>query len=215
MIAPPRIRGGRLPRALSLVGGLFLFAAGIVLMLESDLGLSPWDVLNQGIADQTGLSFGTANIAIALVVLVVAWRLGARIGVGTVANAICIGLFVDAIQGSGALDAVADAPLAVRIAAMVSGIVMIGIGTGFYIGAAYGAGPRDSLMLVVAHRTRWRIGVVRALLESGVTVLGFALGGTVGIGTLAFAFGIGPAVELSFWLLARTPATDGEVASVA
>ena len=202
-------------RALSLAGGLFLFAAGIVLMLESGLGLSPWDVLNQGIADQTPLSFGTANIVVALGVLVVSWLLGARIGAGTLANAICIGLFVDALLRSGAFHAVADAPLAVRVAAMVAGIVIIGVGTGFYIGAAFGAGPRDSLMLVLAHRTRWRVGVVRALLETGVTVLGFALGGTVGIGTLAFAFGIGPAVELAFWVLARTPVTDGEVASVA
>lgn len=215
MIAPPRIRGGHLLRLLSLSGGLVLFAAGIVVMLESELGLSPWDVLNQGIADQTGMSFGTANIAVALAVLVVSWRLGARIGAGTVANAVCIGLLVDAIQGSGVFDGIADAPLVVRVAAMVAGILIIGVGTGFYIGAAYGAGPRDSLMLVVAHRTRRRVGVVRALLESAVTVVGFVLGGTVGIGTLAFAFGIGPAVELSFWALARTPATDGEVASVA
>ena len=85
---------------------------------------------------------------------------------------------------------------------------MIGIGSGFYIGAGMGAGPRDSLMLVTARRAGVRIGVARVAIEVAVTVVGFALGGTVGIGTLAFAFGIGPAVELSFWLLERSPIAD-------
>jgi uncharacterized membrane protein YczE len=88
------------------------------------------------------------------------------------------------------------------------GILLIGSGSGFYIGAGMGAGPRDSLMLVAARRARVRIGVSRVTIEVLVTVVGFALGGTVGIGTLAFAFGIGPAVELSFWLLERSPLAD-------
>ena len=91
---------------------------------------------------------------------------------------------------------------------MVTGILIIGIGSGFYIGAGLGAGPRDSLMLVAARRTGVRIGITRAAIEAAVTVIGFALGGTVGIGTLAFAVGIGPAVELSFWLLERSPLAD-------
>jgi uncharacterized membrane protein YczE len=91
---------------------------------------------------------------------------------------------------------------------MVAGVLVIGIGSGFYIGAGMGAGPRDSLMLVTARRTGIRIGVARATIEVLVTVIGFALGGTVGIGTLAFAFGIGPAVELSFWGLERSPFAD-------
>ena len=208
MHVPPLIRGSVLTRSASLVFGLFLFALGIVLLLESGLGLSPWDVLAQGISDKTSLSFGTANIAIAVVVLLVAWALGARIGPGTVANAVLIGLFVDwliAIDAIDAIDALSDTSLAIRIVLMVVGILIIGIGTGFYVGAGMGAGPRDSLMLVTSRRSGVRIGVTRATIEVAVTVLGFALGGTVGIGTLAFAFGIGPAVELSFWLLERSP----------
>ena len=85
---------------------------------------------------------------------------------------------------------------------------LIGVGSGFYIGAGMGAGPRDSLMLVSAARTGVRIGVVRAVLEIAVTAVGFALGGTIGIGTLVFAFGIGPTVELSFWALERSPLAD-------
>jgi uncharacterized membrane protein YczE len=208
MHSPPLVRGSVVVRILSLVVGLFLFAFGIVLQLESGLGLSPWDVLNQGIADITALSFGTANVVVALLVLVLAWALGARIGPGTVANAILIGLMVDGLLRIEAVAGLSETPLAARIVMMVVGILTIGIGTGFYIGAGMGAGPRDSLMLVTSRRTGVRIGVTRAAIEVAVTVVGFALGGTVGIGTLAFAFGIGPAVELSFWLLERSPIAD-------
>jgi uncharacterized membrane protein YczE len=208
VLAPPLVRGNTVTRAGSLVTGLFLFALGIVLLLESELGLSPWDVLNQGVAERTPLSFGMANVAIALVVLVVAWALGARIGPGTVSNAVLIGLFVDGLLEVEAVAGLSEQALGVRIALMVAGILVIGVGSGFYIGAGLGAGPRDSLMLVLTRRTGIRLGVVRAGLEVAVTVAGFALGGTVGIGTLAFAFGIGPSVELAFWLLERSPLAD-------
>ena len=205
MLVPPRIRGGPAVRTLSLVAGLGLFAAGIVALLESGLGLPPWDVLNQGISDRTPLSFGTANIVVAVCVMVLAWALGARIGPGTVANAILIGLFVDLLLRSAAVDGLSDEPLGARIGLMVGGILVIGLGSGLYIGAGMGAGPRDSLMLVTAARSGVRIGAVRAALEIAVTAAGFALGGTIGIGTLAFALGVGPAIEASFWALARSP----------
>jgi len=203
VIEPPRIRGGGALRAVSLVGGLFLFALGIVLQLQSELGLSPWDVLNQGISERTSLSFGTANIVVALVVLAVAWGLGARIGIGTVANAVLIGLFVDALLDLEPVDSLSGHGLAVRVALLVGGIAIVALGSGLYIGAALGAGPRDSLMIVGARRTGVRIGVVRAALEIAAAAVGFALGGTVGVGTVAFAFGIGPAVEAVCWLLLR------------
>jgi uncharacterized membrane protein YczE len=208
MLAPPCIRGGIVLRVLSLVVGLFLFAVGIVAMLQSELGLPPYDVLNQGISAHTPLSFGAANVAVALCVLALAWQLGARVGPGTVANAVLIGLFVDVLLRADALGGLSEEPLAVRVAFMCGGVLLGGLGTGFYIGAGMGAGPRDSLMLVLAARSGVRIGIVRAGIEIAVTVVGFALGGTVGIGTLAFAFGIGPAVELSFWALERSPITD-------
>ncbi len=208
MLAPPRIRGGTVVRAVSLVAGLFLFSLGIVALLESGLGLSPWDALNQGISDQTRLSFGTANVVVASGVLLLAWALGATIGPGTVANAVLIGLFVDLLLRVGALEQLSEEPLGVRVALMIGGVLVIGVGSAFYIGAGMGAGPRDSLMLVLASRTGVRIGGVRAALEIAVTALGFALGGTIGIGTLVFAFGIGPAIELSFWALGRSPLAD-------
>jgi uncharacterized membrane protein YczE len=185
-------------RAIALVAGLFLFALGIVLQLESGLGLGPWDVLNQGISERTGLSFGAANVVVALVVLAVAWLLGARIGIGTVANAILIGAFVDLLLDVEAIASLSERPLGFRVVLLAVAILVVGVGSGFYLGAGMGAGPRDSLMLVGSSRTGVRIGVVRAALEVVVAVAGFALGGTVGIGTVAFAFGIGPAVEIAF-----------------
>ena len=208
MLAPPLVRGNLATRSCSLLAGLFLFAAGIVLLLESDLGLSPWDVLNQGVSEHTPLSFGLANVAVAIVVLAGAWALGARVGVGTVANALVIGLVVDGLRFVDAIDDLSQRPLAARIAMMVVGILTIGIGSGFYMGAGMGAGPRDSLMLVLAQRSGTRVGVVRAAIEIAVTVVGFALGGTIGIGTVAFALGIGPSVELAFWLLEHSPIAD-------
>ena len=185
--------------------GLFLFAAGIVALLESKLGLSPWDVLNQGLAKHTPLTFGIANIAVGLVVLVVAWALGGPPGLGTVANAVLIGLFIEGLLRIDAVADLAGAPLAARAALLPLGIALMGIGSAFYIGASYGAGPRDTLMLVLSRRTGRRIGVVRAGIEAFALVAGFALGGKVGIGTLAFALLIGPAVETSFWVLAHSP----------
>jgi len=204
MHAAPRLRGGRVARAVWLVTGLFLCALGILAFLESKLGLPPWDVLHQGIAKHTPLSFGFANEAVAVVVLFLAWRLGARPGPGTVANAALIGLFVALVQPVGFVEHLAAWPVGARAALLAGGLALFGVGSAFYIGAALGAGPRDSLMLVGSLRTGARIGVVRAALEASVLVVGFFLGGRVGIGTVAFAVLIGPAVEGSFWLVQRT-----------
>jgi uncharacterized membrane protein YczE len=201
----PHVRGGLLARGSSLLLGLALFAAGTVALLESRLGLSPWDVLHQGISRHTPLSFGEAVVAVSAVVLVGAWLLGARIGVGTVANAVLVGSLIQLFSSFGVIAGLAHDSLGVRIGLLVAGLVLTGVGTAFYLGAGLGAGPRDSLMVVGAQRTRFRIGVVRAALELSALVAGVALGGTFGVGTVAFALGIGPSVELSFWLLARSP----------
>lgn len=205
MRAPPRLRGGLLTRICLLVGGLFLFAAGIVALLEARLGLSPWDVLHQGLNRETPLSFGEANIAVGLVVLAFAWVLGARIGVGTVANAVLVGSFVQLLISLNWIAGLADEPLHVRVGLLAAGLALMGVGTGLYLGADLGAGPRDSLMVVGARRTPFRIGLVRTVLELAALAAGAALGGTVGLGTVAFVAGIGPSVELSFWLLERSP----------
>ncbi len=135
--------------------------------------------------------------------LTVAWALGARVWIGTVANAVLIGGFIILLQPLHAVQSLSDWPLGPRIGLLVVGLMCFGIGTAFYIGANLGAGPRDSLMLVGSRRTGIRIGAVRALLEIFVLLVGFLLGGTVGVGTLAFAALIGPSVEASFWLVTR------------
>jgi uncharacterized protein len=213
MRAPPVFRGGLGARVLALVFGLFLCAAGIVGLLESELGLSPWDVLHQGLAEHTALSYGTANIVVGVLVLAVSWGLGAYVGWGTIANAVLIGLFIELLVRIPAVEALSEEGLAVRSVVLAVGIALVAVGSAFYLGAALGAGPRDSLMLVLALRSARRIGVVRTLLESSVVVVGATLGGTIGIGTVAFALLIGPALEASFWLLGRTPLVGPAVAS--
>jgi uncharacterized membrane protein YczE len=203
--APPRVRGGPLARGVSLVGGLFLFSAGIIALLESELGLSPWDVLNQGLERRTPLSFGAANVVVGVLVLLLAWWLGERPGVGTVANAVLIGVFIDLLLAVPVVTDLDEQGLAVRAALLPVGLALFGVGSAFYIGAAVGAGPRDSLMLVLSRRTGARVGVIRGLLELSVLVAGIALGGTFGVGTIAFVLLIGPVIEASFALFARSP----------
>jgi uncharacterized membrane protein YczE len=189
----------------SLVVGLFLFALAIVLILESKLGLSPWDVLNQGLSRHTPLSFGMANVAVGLTVLLLGWWLGGRPGLGTVANAVLVGSFIQGLTAIHALSTLAHDGLWVRIPLLVIGIWLIGPASALYIGADLGAGPRDTLMLVGSRRTGRRVGLVRAALEVCALAVGVSLGGTFGIGTVLFALLVGPAVESSFALLARTP----------
>ena len=199
------MRGGVRARAVSLVAGLFLFALGIVLILESRLGLSPWDVLNQGIAKHTPLSFGMANVAVAVLVLFVAWSLGGKPGIGTVANALLVGSFIQGLTSIPELTRLQHDPLGVRIALLVGGVMLIGPATAFYIGANFGAGPRDTLMLVGARRTHVRIALVRGTLELSALLAGVVLGGTFGVGTVLFALGVGPCIEASFAVLERSP----------
>lgn len=213
MRAPPVLHGGLGARLVGLVFGLFLCAAGIVALLESELGLSPWDVLHQGLAHHSPLSYGTANIVVGVAVLGCSWLLGARVGVGTVANASLIGFFIEVLVRVPAVDALSEEGLGVRSVVLVAGIALVAVGSAFYLGGGLGAGPRDSLMLVLALRSGRRIGVVRTLLEASVVVAGGFLGGKIGIGTIAFALLIGPALEVSFWLLARTPIAAPAVAS--
>ena len=138
-------------------------------------------------------------------VVVLAWSLRARLGVGTIANAVLVGVFVDAIASLAFVDRLAGQPLATRSLLLVAGLLLMGAGTALYLSADFGAGPRDSLMVVGAERLGIRVGVVRGSMELLVLAAGAALGGTVGVGTVAFALGIGPAGDVGFSLLERTP----------
>jgi uncharacterized membrane protein YczE len=169
--------------------------------------LSPWDTLHQGLSHHTPLSFGEANIVVSLVVVTIAWLLGAEVGIGTLANALLVGGFVVGLTSIGAVQALSHDTLGIRVGLLAAGVALTGLGTALYLAAALGAGPRDSLMVVGSKRLGRRIWVVRGALEICALAIGFALGGTVGVGTVAFALLIGPSIEASFWLLDRTSLT--------
>ena len=188
-----------------LFAGLWLFAAGVVLGLRAGLGVAPWDVLHDGIRRVTPLSFGTATILVGVVLVAVALAAGIRPGPGTLANMLAIGLFADAMLATGIAADLDARPLPLRLLAVAGGVGLVALGTALYIGAGLGSGPRDSLMLALSARTRLRVGVVRALIEGSVLVVGWLLGGAAGVGTVLYAFGIGPAVELAFRLLRVQP----------
>lgn len=185
------------------------------MLLESKLGLSPWDVLNQGISRHTPLSFGMANVAVGLGVLLLAWSLGGPPWIGTVANAVLVGVFIDALTAIDPIAALSQQALGVRIALLLGGVALIGPASAFYIGADFGAGPRDTLMLVGARRTGVRIALVRGTLELSALIVGIVLGGTFGVGTVLFAIAVGPVIETSFALLAATPLATRPAASLA
>lgn len=219
MKTAPRLRFGPAVRIPSLFTGLVVIAVGVVALLESGLGLSPWDVLHQGIALHTPLTIGTASVVVGLAVLCVAWAFGQPPGWGTLANAIVIGLALDALLSLDVVARLEVDALAARIALVLAGVVLFGIGTALYIGAGFGAGPRDSMMLVLARRTGVRIAIVRFSMEAVVVAAGWALGGIVGLGTVAFVALIGPSVEGSLWLLLRLglaePLPEGGTGAVA
>jgi uncharacterized membrane protein YczE len=196
-----RFPAARRPRAWAqLVVGLWLFAAGVVLGLRSGLGVSPWDVLHDGLGDVTPLSFGTATIAAGVLLLLATWLAGVRPGPGTMANMVALGLFADAMLATGIAADLHDRWLPARLAAVVAGVGLVALGSALYLGAGLGAGPRDSLMLAVSARTGLRVGLVRTLIEASALAVGWALGGAAGLGTVLYAFGIGPAVELALRL---------------
>lgn len=203
MRAAPRLRGGLGVRLASLFAGLVTIGAAIVALLESRLGLAPWDVFHVGIAAHGPLTIGTASIAVGLAVLLVAWVLGQPPGFGTVANAVVIGAVVEVLRRLPWIAHLPSAGLAWRAGLLALGVALFGLGSALYIGAGLGAGPRDSLMLVLARRLGVRIALVRIGLEAAALVSGWVLGGTVGVGTAAVALALGPAVEASFRLLIR------------
>lgn len=196
------LRNARRPMAwVRLVAGLWLFAAGVVAGLRSGLGVGPWDVLHDGIRQASPLSFGVASIAVGVVLLAAGAVAGVWPGPATLVNMVLIGIFCDAMLASGiGADLDGRGPL-LRLAAVVAGVGLVALGSALYIGAGLGSGPRDSLMLAIAARTRLRVGALRAIIETTVLVVGVLLGGAAGIGTILFAFGIGPAVEVAFRLL--------------
>lgn len=173
------------------IAGLALFGIGIALILEAHLGAAPWDVFHQGVAAKTGISVGNVIILTGLLLLLLWIPLRQRPGVGTLLNALEIGFSVDLVMP---LIPGTDL-LVVRFAYLVAGLLVIAIGSGLYIGSGLGPGPRDGLMMGLKERGI-SVRVARTAIELSVLVLGLLLGGKVGIGTVAFTFGIGPLVQV-------------------
>jgi uncharacterized membrane protein YczE len=188
-----QLRAGLLPRRLvQLYVGLTLYGLSMALMIESRLGLDPWDVLHYGIAQHLPVSFGTVVIGVGFLVLLAWIPLRQWPGVGTISNAIVIGLVTDAAL---ALLARPDA-MGWRVTFLVAGIVGNGIATAMYIGAHLGPGPRDGLMTGLVRRTGLSVRLVRTTIEVSVLAIGWLLGGVVGVGTVAYALAIGPLVHV-------------------
>jgi len=180
-------------RIAQLLVGLFLYGFGIALMVRAALGVAPWDVLTQGVARQTGLDFGLIIIIIGALVLLLWIPIRQKPGLGTVANVVLIG--PSAQFGLWLIPEQTE--LLTRIPLLAGGLATVALATGLYIGARFGPGPRDGLMTGIHHRYGWKIWAVRTVLEVSVLAIGWALGGNVGIGTVAFALLIGPMVNLT------------------
>ncbi|KAB1150820.1 hypothetical protein F7R91_02245 [Streptomyces luteolifulvus] len=201
MSEPSRI--GR--RLIQLYVGLALYGASSALLVDAGLGLEPWNVLHQGLAELTGLTIGVVSIIVGAAVLLLWIPLRQRPGLGTVSNVFVVGIAMD-----GTLAAVPEAhTLAVRIALLLAGILLNGVATGLYIAARFGPGPRDGLMTGLHRRTGRSIRLMRTVVEFAVVVTGFVLGGTIGAGTLLYALSIGPLAQLFLRLFAVPSASRG------
>ena len=186
-------------RIVRLIFGLFLYSFGVVLTIKGNIGLLTWDVLHQGISIHTGITMGQASITIGFVIVAIAFFMGEKIGIGTVLNMLLIGTFMDILLQSG-LFPIMNTQISGFV--MVSaGLIVIAFASYFYIGAGFGAGPRDSMMVMLVRRMNCRVGVARAVVEGTAVALGWLLGGFVGIGTLYSVFGVSIAVQYVFLLL--------------
>ncbi|MGI5400355.1 YczE/YyaS/YitT family protein [Streptomyces sp. CA-135486] len=178
-------------RVLQLYIGLALYGVSSALLVRGGLGLEPWGVLHQGLAERTGLTIGVVSIIVGAVVLLLWIPIRQRPGLGTVSNVFAIGIAMD-----GTLALVPDVHgLGTQIPAMVVGIVLNGVATGLYISARFGPGPRDGLMTGLHRLTGSSIRLVRTAIEVAVVATGFVLGGSVGVGTVAYALAIGPLAQ--------------------
>src|SRR3954468_17161966 len=186
-------------RGAALLLGLMGYGFSMAVMVRAGLGLDPWDVFHQGLANRTGMTIGIATAVVGVAVLLAWIPLRNRPGIGTVANVVVIAITVDA--------ALAFLPeptgLPVRVAMMVGAVLLNAVSTVLYIGAGLGPGPRDGLMTGLVARTGLSVRLVRTSIEATVLVVGWLLGGTVGIGTVLYAFGIGPLVQFFVRLTPR------------
>lgn len=188
---PGRIKG--------LVWGLFLAALGSYFNIQANVGLAPWEAFSTGIANVTGYSYGNVVVLTGFLFILLDWRLGEKIGVGTLLNAICIGKFVDLFQHIGLVPKLQN--MWVGFGLLLVGQVLIAIGSFFYMRARLGCGPRDSLMVALGrHLPSVPIGAIRWIIEGSALLVGWLLSAKVGLGTMVAVFSIGPILQVTFYL---------------
>jgi len=190
-------------RLARLIFGLFLYALGIVITLKAHVGYAPWDVLHVGLAKTAGISIGLASILVGLLIVAVTFFLGEKLGLGTVLNMFLIGVFLDLILKLDVIPVMDNFVWGVIM--LMAGLFVISIASYFYIGSGFGAGPRDSLMVALARKTKLPIGFCRGAIEVIAVAVGWKLGGMVGIGTIIAAFAIGICIQITFRILRFDP----------
>ena len=187
-----------------LLAGLAVSAVGITLMLQANIGLEPWSVLQQGMSKTFGITYGTAASIVGAAVIAIAFFCGESFGIGTLANIFVCPLFIDALLCLNWIPLFEG--LAAGLAALLAGMELLALGTWMYMKSALGSGPRDALMVVLARKTHRSVGVCRAAVEVVIVLIGWRLGGQVGIGTVISAVGVGSLFNLNFALLHFAPA---------
>ncbi|MEO6470925.1 MAG: hypothetical protein ABIR57_03680 [Aeromicrobium sp.] len=197
------------PRLLRLLAGLFLYGFTMAMMVESTLGLDPWDVFHQGLANHLPLTFGQVTMVVGAVVLLLWIPLRQMPGIGTALNVLVIGLAAD----FGIAVIAQPDSIWLRGALLIGGVVGNGLAGALYIGARLGPGPRDGLWLAIVARTGVSVRLVRTSIELSVLVVGFFLGGTVGVGTVLYALTIGPIVQFFLPRLDVSPKEEVSVLS--
>jgi uncharacterized membrane protein YczE len=176
--------------------GLFLYAIGIVVTIKASIGYATWEVFHVGLSKTTGLSIGAASIVVGLAILVIVLILREKMGLATILNMIVIGVFIDIILAANIVPEAGNFIAGVPM--LVAGLFIISLGSYFYMKSALGAGPRDSLMVALTRITIVPIGLCRGIIELAVTLIGWALGGMVGAGTVISAIAIGSCVQITF-----------------
>ncbi len=179
--------------------GFVLMANGFVMLIHAGLGVNPWNVLHLGISYQTGFSLGRVLQAIGLLLIAVSWAFKVKPSIGTLLNMYFIGMFVDVVAAMDYLPH--PEALWLRVFLYLAGVAVVGFGTAIYISGNLGAGPRDALMLALTKATPLRVGAIRTIMEVSVTVIGYLLGGPLGVGTVLFAVFVGWFMEAGFFLI--------------
>lgn len=186
-------------RFLRLIIGLFLCSLGILLTIQANIGYAPWDAFHVGFAKTIGVSLGTSSIIVGLAIVVVTILLGEKLGVGTLLNMFLIGIFLDVLIMSKVIPIVNNPFLGLLM--LLIGLFIIALGSYFYIDSGFGAGPRDSLMVGLTRKTKLPVGLCRVMVELSAALIGYKLGGMIGLGTIIAAFAIGFCVQITFKLL--------------